>query len=109
MRNCSFSCRFSFLSFGFGVYIFEECQKSIKCVTGDVYCSGEYCFNREKCQSLDGYATTPRSIYGCGKYGAWFFVYKVPFKLQEHVRTTKTDKTRFFSAKKDGTLQTSST
>ena len=28
------------------------------------------------------------------------FVHKVPFTLQEHVKTTKTDKTRFFFAKK---------
>ena len=32
--------------------------------------------------------------------GAWLFVHKVPFKLQEHVKTTKTDKSRFFFAKK---------
>ena len=31
--------------------------------------------------------------------GAWLFVHKVPFMLQEHVKTTKTNKTRFFSAK----------
>ena len=58
------------LSFGQGVYIFEESPKSIQDVTGDVYCPGKYCFNREKCESLDGYVTTPRSIYGCGKCGA---------------------------------------
>ena len=29
------------------------------------------------------------------------FVHKVPFTLHEHVKTTKTDKTRFFFAKKD--------
>ena len=43
---------------------------------------------------------SPRSIYDCGKCGAWLFVHKVPFMLQEHVKTTKTDRTRFFSAKK---------
>ena len=32
--------------------------------------------------------------------GDWLFVHKVPFTLQEHVKTTKTDKTRFFIAKK---------
>ena len=52
--------------------------------------------NREKCEYLGGYVTTPRSIYGCGKYEAWSFVHKVPFMLQERVKTTKTDKTRFF-------------
>ena len=47
-------------------------------------------------RSLGGYVTTPRSIYACGKSGAWLFVHKVPFMLQELVKTTKTDKTRFF-------------
>ena len=95
-----------FLSLGHGVYIFEERAKSIQEVIGDVYCPGKYCFNREKCESIGGYVTTPRSIYGCGKCGAWLFVHNIPFKLQEHVKTTKTDKTRFFFAKKDVTRQT---
>ena len=87
------------LSLGQGVYIFEENPKSIQDVIGDVYCPGELCLNREKCESIGGYVSTPRSIYGCGKCGAWLFVHKVPFTLKEHVKTTKTDKTRFFFAK----------
>ena len=59
-----------FLSPGEGVYIFEESPKSIQAVIGDVFCPGNYCFNREKWESLEGYVTTPRSIYGCGKCGA---------------------------------------
>ena len=93
-----------FLSPGQVVYIFEETPKSVQDVVGDVYCPGKYCFNREKCESLDGYVTTPRSIYGCGKCGAWLFVHKVPFLLQEHVKTTKRDKTRFFFAKNNMNL-----
>ena len=89
-----------FLSLGQGVYVFEESPTSVQDVIGDVYCPGEFCLNREKCESIGGYVTTPRSIYGCGKCGAWLFVHKVPFRLQEHVKTTKTDKTRFFFAKK---------
>ena len=89
-----------FLSLGQGAYIFEENPKSIQDVIGDVYCPGEYCLCREKCKSIGGYVTTPRSIYGCDNCGAWLFVNKVPFTLQEHVTTTKTDKTRFFFAKK---------
>ena len=89
-----------FLSLGWRVYFFEETPKSIQDVNGDVYCPGKYCFNREKCESLDGYVTTPRSIYAFGKCGAWLFVQKVPFMLQENVKTTKTAKTRFFLAKK---------
>ena len=98
-----------FLSLGQGVYIFEERPRSVQEVIGDMYCPGKYCLNTEKCKSIGGYVTTPRSTYGCGKCGAWLFVHNVPFTLQEHVKTTKTDKTRFFFAKKDGTRQTSST
>ena len=96
------------LSLGQGVYLFEETPISIQDVVGDAFCPGKYCSNRKKCECLEGYVTTPRSIYGCGKCGAWLFVHKVPFKLQEHVKTTETDKTRFFFANKDelGTQQT---
>ena len=62
--------------------------------------------SREKCNSIGGYVTSPRSIYGCDNCGAWLSVHKVPFTLQEHVKTTKTDKTRFFFAKKDVIWQT---
>ena len=88
------------LSFGAGVYSFEESAITIQDVVGDVSCPGKYCFNREKCESIGGYVTTPRSIYSCGKCGAWLFVHTVPFMLQEHVNTTKTDKTRLFFARK---------
>ena len=88
-----------FLSLGQGVYIFEKNPKSVQDVIGDVYCPGKYCSNREKCESLGGYVTTPRSIYACGKCGVWLFVHKVPFMLQEHVKTTKTDKIGFFFAR----------
>ena len=90
-----------FLSLGREVYIFEENPKSVREVFGDVYCPGKYCLNREKCVSIGGYVKTPRSIYGCGKCGAWFFDHKPPFTLQEFVKATKTDKTRFFFAEKD--------
>ena len=89
-----------FLSFLQGDYIFEESPKSIQDVIGDVYCPGKYRSKKEKCESFGGYVTTPWSNYGCGKSRAWLFVHKVPFMLQEHVKTTKTDKTRFFLAKK---------
>ena len=90
-----------FFSLGQGVYVFEERPTSIQAVVVDVYCPGKYCFNREKCESIGGYVTTPRSIYVCGKFGDWLFVHKVPFPLKEHVKTTKTDRTCFFFAKKD--------
>ena len=89
-----------FLSLGQGVYIFEESPKPVQDVIGDVYCPGKYCSNREKCESIGGYVTTRRPIYVCGNCGAWLFVQKVPFMLQEHVKMTKTDKTRFFFARK---------
>ena len=97
VRNISFEDQIKSFSrsLGPGVYIFEESPKSIQDVVGDVYCPSEYCLNREKCKSIGGYVTTPRSIYGCDNCGAWFFVHKVPFELLEHVETTKTNKTRF--------------
>ena len=88
-----------FLSLRQGLYIFEKSPKSVQDVIGDVCCPGKYCSNREKSEPLGGYVTTPRSIYACGKCGAWLFVHKVLFMLQEHVKTTKTDKTRFFFAR----------
>ena len=58
------------LSFDRWVHIFEESLKSLQDVIGEVYYPGKYCLNRKKCQSLDGFVTTPRSIRGCGKCGA---------------------------------------
>ena len=89
-----------FLSLGQGVYIFEESPKSVQDVTGDVFCAGKYCFNREKCESLGEYVATRRSFCGCGKCRARLFVDEVPFVLKKHLNTTQTDKTRFFFAKK---------
>ena len=97
IKRIPFSCR---LVKGFTL-LKKENSKSIKDVIGDVFCPGKYCFNRDKFESLDGYVTTPRYTYCCAKRGAWLFVHKVPFMLQEHVKTTQTDKTRFFFAKKD--------
>ena len=103
VRNISFEDQTNsfFLSLGQGGYLFEEIPKSNQEVIGDVYCPGEYCLNREKCKSIDSHVKTPRSIYGCDNCGAWLFVHKVPFMLQEHVRTTKTDRTDFFLLKRD--------
>ena len=89
-----------FLSLAQGVYIFEESPISIQGVIGDVYCPGKYCSNREKCETLGGYVTTPRTIYAFGKCGAWLFVHEALFMLEAHVKTTKTDKTRFSFARK---------
>ena len=85
-----------FLSFDQGVYIFEESPKSIQDVIGDVYCPGKNGSNRERCESLGGYITTPKSFYPCGKCGPWLFVHKIPLMLHEHIKMTKKHKTRFF-------------
>ena len=90
----------SFLSFGQRVYIFEEDSRSIQDVIGDVYCPGKHCFNREKCESLDGYVTTPRSKYGYEKCGAWLFVHKVPSCYNSTYRRHKQTKPVFYSIKK---------
>ena len=65
-----------------------------------MYCPGKYCFNREKCESLEGYVTTSRSIYVCGKCGDWLFVQRFPFIIEEHVKTTKKTKHAFSLPKK---------
>ena len=93
VRNIPFEEQINsfFLSLGQRVSIFEERPKSIQEVIGDVYCPGEFCLNREKCKSIDGYVTTPRSIYGCDNCGAWLFVHKVPFHV---TRARKDDKNR---------------
>ena len=100
VRNIPFEDQTSsfFLSFGKGVHIFGQSPKSIQDVIEVVYCRGKYCFNRVKSESLVGYVTILRSVFGCGKCvgGAWWFVHKIPFILQEHKKSTKTDKTRFF-------------
>ena len=95
IKQNPFSCR---LAKG---YTFLKSPKSIQDVIADVYFPGKYCFNREECEWVGGYVTTPRSLYGYGKCGAWLFVHKIPFMLQERVKTTQTDRTRFFYAKKD--------
>ena len=109
VRNIPFEDQTNFfLSFGPGVYIFEDNPKSIQDVLGEVYCPDKYCLNREKCESIGGYVTTPRSIFACGKCGAWLFFHKVPFTLQEHVKTTKQTKHALSLLKKYklGTQQT---
>ena len=102
VRNIPFEgqTNYFFLSLGQGIYIFEESSKSIQDVIGVLFCPGKFCSNIENCESLDGYVTTPRSIYGCGKCGTWLLVHKFPSMLQEHVKATKADKTRFFFVRK---------
>ena len=82
-----------------GLHFLRE-PKSVQDVIGDVYCPGKFCSNREKCESLGVYVTTPRSIFACRKCGAWLFVHKVPLMSQGHVKTTITDKSRLFFVKK---------
>ena len=48
-----------FLSLGQGVYILDECPKSVQDVIGDVYCHVKNCSNTKKCDSLRTYATIP--------------------------------------------------
>ena len=83
-----------------GVYVFWRSPKSVEDVIGDVFCPGKMCFNWENCESLDVYVTTPRSIYVWGMRRAWLFVDKILFIVQKHVKTTKTEKTRFSFANK---------
>ena len=85
------SIKLLFLSFGQEVHVFEESPKSDQGVIEDVNCLGKYFVNRGKCESLDNYTTTVRSNYCCGTCGPRLLVEEVPFLLQEHVKTTKTN------------------
>ena len=85
-----------FLSFGAGVYIFEESVKTIQDVIGDLYCLGKYCLKREKCKYIGGYVTTPRSNYGCDNCGAWLFVSKRSFHVTGARRDDKNRQNTLF-------------
>ena len=91
IKQIPFSCR---LVKGFTFLKRAQNQFKIKLEMSSVLAS--IVPNWEKCESLGGYVTTPKSVYSCGKCAAWLFVHEVLFMLQEHVKTTKTDKTRFF-------------
>ena len=85
-----------FLSLAQVVYIFEESPKSVHDVIGDVYCPGKYCSNREKCESLCGYVTTPRPIYACGKCRAWLFCSQSSFYVTGAGKDDKNRQKTFF-------------
>ena len=57
----------------------------------------ETCIVRASIVPTEKNANLLAIIYGCGKCGAWLFVL---FILQQHVKTTKTDRKRCFFAKK---------
>ena len=52
VRNIPFEEQrnYFFLSLGQGVYILEERPNSVQEVIGDVFCPGEFCLNKEKCE-----------------------------------------------------------
>ena len=80
-------------------YNFEETQKSIKEVVGDVHCLGKYCFDTS-CNFLENHVSTPKSFYSCAKYGAWSLFHQVPYTTQELLKTRKMEETWFFAKKK---------
>ena len=66
-----------FLKFGQGIYIFEETQKSIKDVVGDVYrptCPIKNCVHLS--------TNEISSFYDCEKCKSWFHLLNVLFKDQ---------------------------
>ena len=80
--------------------VFEQSPKSFSRCFWRCELSWQVLFQRKEMRIFWLFLTTPWSIYGCGKCAAWLFVHKVRFMLQEHVKTTKTDKTCFFFVKK---------
>ena len=81
---------FLFLSFGQGIHNFDESPKSIEDVIGDVSGPGKFSFNRAKCESLENYVTTPRSIHCFGKCGTCFLLTQFFYVT----RSRKDDKSR---------------
>ena len=58
--------KYILLTSGQGVYFFERIPKSIQDDIREVYCPDNFCFNRQKCETLDGSVINPRSVSGCG-------------------------------------------
>ena len=69
-----------FLSLGQEIYIFEERPTSVQDAIGDVYCPGKYCFNREKCESIGGYVTTPFMVVEIVEPGCLFRKFLLCYK-----------------------------
>ena len=69
-----------FLSLGQGVYVFEESPQSIQEVIRDVYCPGEFYLNRQKCESIGGYVTTPRKVVESVELGCLFTKFLLSYK-----------------------------
>ena len=85
------------MSFGQGVYNLGRLQNQFKLFLEMRIVLASIVPTEKIEEPLYGYVTSPRSIYGCGKCGACLFVHRV---LQEPLNTKKTDKKRFFFAKK---------
>ena len=81
------------------IYNLEETKQSNKNVFGKVLCPGRWVFNKnwsgENCEIFLRHAVTPTSNYVYGKCGFWSFDHKAFFMFQEHVKSTKTDKSKF--------------
>ena len=100
-----------FFSLGQGVYIFEESPKSVEDVIGDVYCPGKYCSNREKCESIGGYVTTPRSILWLWKMWSLVVCSQSSFYVTRARKDDKNRQNMFFLLEKHelGTQKTTFT
>ena len=96
VRNARFEDQKKPFSWGLakGLAFLKRVQNHFKMLL-EMSCPGKYCSNREKCEALVGFVSTPRSLYGSGKCGAW---------VHEHVKTTKTDETRSPLLKKTNLL-----
>ena len=82
-----------------GLHFWREPKNSSRCYWRCLL-SWQVLFQQREMRIYWWWCNTPRSSSACGNCGAWLFVHKVPFMLQEHVKTTKTDKLGFFFPRK---------
>ena len=89
--------------FGYKNDFCENNHESEEPTTGEAI-DEVYCFNNswngEKWEFPESHVTTPMSNYVCENCGSWSLVYKVPFTLQKHLKTTKQAKNALFSRKR---------
>ena len=94
------SNEFFFLSFGPSIlHLWKESKMNSR-FYGRFVLSWQVLFQQREMRISWWLCNNSEINYGCGKLGAWLFVQKVTLMLQEHVKTTITDKIRFVFDKK---------
>ena len=82
-----------------GLHFWREPKISSRCYWRCLL-SWQVLFQQREMRTSSWLCNNSEIQYACGKCGAWLFVHKVLFMLQENVKMTKRDKTSFFFARK---------